>query len=81
MKEKMNEKEVKKCPKCGGEMVEGDVGTTSWPLGLMGWFHLRKKGDWLGGSSGRIQAYYCKNCSYIEFYKTPSYIEKTAKNK
>ena len=65
----MSESEAKKCPKCGGEMVQGQVGTTSWPLGLMGWFHLRKKGDWLGGNSREIQAYSCKNCGYVEFYK------------
>ena len=58
----MSESEVKKCPKCGGEMVHGKIGTVSWPLGLMGWFHLRKKGDWLGGNSREIQAYSCKNC-------------------
>ena len=72
----MNEKEIKKCSKCGGEMIEGDVTTISSPLGWMGMFHLKKKDDLLGGSSGRIQTYYCKKCGYIEFYRTPSYMEK-----
>jgi len=54
--------EVKKCPKCGGEMVSGEA--------LVGWgywgFRLKKTGDMVGD---KIVAFYCKNCGYIEFYK------------
>ncbi len=49
--------EPKKCPKCGGEMVEGkDLGEAA----------LRKKGDWIGD---RIIPFYCTNCGFIELYK------------
>jgi predicted nucleic-acid-binding Zn-ribbon protein len=52
--------EVKKCPKCGGEMVEGEFlknipKVTSFP----------KKGR----SWDRVIPTYCKNCGFIEIYK------------
>jgi YgiT-type zinc finger domain-containing protein len=51
---------AKKCPKCGGEMVEGSVRTYA------GAFHLKKAGDIHGD---RIHSLYCKDCGFIEFYK------------
>ena len=61
----MSEKEVKKCPKCGGEMKVGK--------GLIARYMLRdmvitfaKKDDWFGNS---INSFYCKNCGYIELFK------------
>ena len=51
--------EVKKCPKCGGEMVEAETlipKVTIFP----------KKGRWLGD---RVIPTYCKNCGFIEIYK------------
>jgi predicted nucleic-acid-binding Zn-ribbon protein len=56
----VSESEIKKCPKCGGEMERGRrlvsyVGVT-----------FAKKGDWFGDS---IIPFYCKNCGYIELYK------------
>jgi len=53
-------KEVKECPKCGGEVVKGEVRTYG------GVFSLRKLKDIVGD---RIQAFYCRNCGYIELYK------------
>ena len=60
----MNESEVKKCPKCGGEMVEADrlVAHTRVLAGVS----LAKKGDLVGD---KIIPYYCGKCGYIEFYK------------
>jgi len=54
--------EVKKCPKCGGEMALGEalVGYGVWG------FRLKKPGDYVGD---RIVPYWCKKCGYIEFYK------------
>jgi predicted nucleic-acid-binding Zn-ribbon protein len=52
--------EVKKCPKCGGEMEIG---------------YLNNAHNWIRGKSllkllagPRIYAFACKNCSYVEFY-------------
>jgi predicted nucleic-acid-binding Zn-ribbon protein len=52
--------EVKKCPKCGGEM-EQDKGL--FVYGRV--FRLTKKGDVDGD---RITPFYFKDCGYIEFY-------------
>ena len=56
----MSKSEVKKCPKRGGEMVEGKR--------LVGYVRisLAKKGDVFGDN---IIPFYCKNCGYIELYK------------
>jgi uncharacterized OB-fold protein len=56
----MNEKEVKKCPKCGGEMEVGYL------LGAPYW----RRGRNLIGTrwEGRVFAYKCKSCGYVEFY-------------
>jgi len=60
----MSEKEVRKCPKCGGEMAPSEalVGYGVWG------FRLKKleTGDMIGD---KIYALYCRNCGYIEFYK------------
>jgi predicted nucleic-acid-binding Zn-ribbon protein len=52
--------EVKKCPKCSGEMVEGSVKTCS------GLFRLQKRGDF-GGTT--FEPSTVRNGGYIEFYK------------
>jgi len=56
----MSKSEVKKCPKCGGEMEAG---------------YLRDAPYWRRGKSllqlgfgPRVFAYRCKNCGYIELY-------------
>jgi len=55
----MNESEVKKCPKCGGEMEIGYLpGAWSWSAGKSLWSIRRPK---------RIFGYGCKNCGYVEF--------------
>lgn len=56
----MREKEVMKCPKCGGEMAEGTIATH-----YVG-FRIRKSGDWFGDG---VIPFYCKECGYIELYK------------
>ena len=52
--------EVEKCPKCDGEMANGAI--NSYPHR----FRLLKTGDWRGDI---IEAFYCKNCGYVELYK------------
>jgi len=62
----MSEKEVKNCPKCGGEMEEGERITSFG----RGWFpqavKFAKKMDIYGD---KIVPFYCKNCGYVELYK------------
>jgi predicted nucleic-acid-binding Zn-ribbon protein len=58
----MSEKEAMKCPKCGGEMKYGEIAS-------YGGIRIRKQGDLSGD---RINAFYCQNCGFIEFYKEPS---------
>jgi len=52
--------EVKKCPKCDGDMEKGYLpGAFSWSPGTSLW-KLRQP--------RRIYGYGCKNCGYVEFY-------------
>jgi predicted RNA-binding Zn-ribbon protein involved in translation (DUF1610 family) len=60
LRQTTNSEEAKKCPKCGEEMAKGKMYT----YGSI--FNLRKPGDWFRDG---IQAFYCKNCGYIKFYK------------
>jgi ribosomal protein S27AE len=72
----VSEKEVKKCPKCGGIMMLGllsmkervrseiDLGRR-WVRFFAGGWALGK-GDLY---SDPIIPYHCKNCGYIELYK------------
>ena len=57
----MSEKEVKKCPKCDGEMEQGEFTPSHIPT-----HRFLKKGDLLGDE---IIPFYCKNCGYLELYK------------
>jgi hypothetical protein len=52
--------EVKKCPKCGGEMEIGYLRDAPW------W--RRGKSLVAAGFGPRIFAYRCKKCHYVEFY-------------
>jgi len=52
--------EAKKCPKCGGEMEVGYLHNAPY------W---RRGRSILGfGWDGRVFAYKCENCGYVEFY-------------
>jgi len=55
--------EVKKCPRCGGEIEKGDKLVAK--RGLLS-VRFTKKNDVLGD---RIIPFYCKNCGFIEIYK------------
>ena len=58
----MSKSDVKKCPKCGGEMEKGK--------GLAGGYGVvryLKMGDRLRGD--KTIAFHCRNCGYIEIYK------------
>jgi predicted RNA-binding Zn-ribbon protein involved in translation (DUF1610 family) len=57
--------EVKKCPKCGGEMELGQD-LTPFSLHSVGCVRLRKTDDQIGD---KIIPFYCKNCGFIEIYK------------
>jgi YgiT-type zinc finger domain-containing protein len=59
----MSEKEVSKCPKCGGEMISGEVTRD---------VRILKHGDLVGDN---IYALYCRNCGFLELYKKPSTLE------
>jgi predicted nucleic-acid-binding Zn-ribbon protein len=52
--------QIKKCPKCNGEMA-GDR-----HIGYYTELTLKKGDEFIGE---RINALYCKNCGYIELYK------------
>jgi ribosomal protein S27AE len=52
--------EVKKCPKCGGEMEIGYLRDAPW------W--RRGKSLLAAGFGPRIFAYRCKQCHYVELY-------------
>jgi hypothetical protein len=56
----MNEKEVKKCPKCAGEMEVGYLHNAPY------W--RRGRSIWGFGWDGRVFACKCRNCGYVEFY-------------
>ena len=62
----MSEREVKKCPECGGEMEEGERLTFygRWPIPKA--VKLAKKTDVYGD---KIIPFYCKKCGYIKLYK------------
>jgi len=56
----MNESEIKKCPKCGGQMEIGHIdGTYDWNKGK-DYYRLRHIPCILG--------YVCESCGYVEFY-------------
>jgi len=52
--------DVKKCPKCSGEMVSGEVTRD---------VRIRKQGDLVGDN---MHAFFCRKCGFIELYKEPS---------
>jgi len=56
----MSENEVKKCPKCNGEMEQGKR------IAGYGGVTFAKRGDLVGD---KIIPFYCKNCGFIEIYK------------
>lgn len=53
--------EIKKCPKCGGEMAEAKL----WSYGGI---RIGKKGT-VGVMGDNIRTFYCKECGYLEFYR------------
>jgi len=56
----LNESEVKKCPKCGGEMETGHLS------GAYYWRHGRSM--WTMETGKRAFAYKCRNCGYVELF-------------
>ena len=62
--------EVKKCPKCRGEMERGNALIDGKDLG--GFMHLKfeeKRERWYKGTNWyEIIPYWCRNCRYLELY-------------
>lgn len=54
------------CPKCGGEMMRGSNENLGIAFGCTR--AEPKKPEDL--PAGRAESYYCKNCGYMEFYKS-----------
>lgn len=52
--------EAKKCPKCSGQMMHGEVTRE---------VRILKRGDFFGD---KVHAFYCRDCGFIELYKEPS---------
>jgi len=70
-KEGIHMGEVKNCPKCKGKMVEAHrLVARAFALrgAILPSVSLAKKGDIYGDW---IIPFYCKDCGYIEFYKSP----------
>lgn len=64
--------EVRKCPKCSGEMEIGHLdGAYHWNCGT-NYFRLRY--------GPRIWGYACKDCGYVEFYKEMKEVAGALKN-
>lgn len=53
--------DAKKCPKCGGEMIEGEFMKNIPKLTI-----LPRKGF---GRNERVIPYWCNACGFIEMYK------------
>ncbi len=60
----MNESEVKKCPKCNGEMIHGSKENLERNFAC-----TRGEPNPEVPQVVKVQSYYCKNCGYIEFYR------------
>ena len=56
----MGQRQVGKCPKCGGDMMPGRA---------TNYFRILKPGDLQGDLA---QALYCQDCGFVELYKEPS---------
>jgi predicted nucleic-acid-binding Zn-ribbon protein len=52
--------EVRKCPKCGGEMEIGHLSQANY------WRHGKDR--WTFEIGKRVFAHKCKNCGYVELY-------------
>jgi predicted RNA-binding Zn-ribbon protein involved in translation (DUF1610 family) len=58
--------EVKKCPRCGGEMEGGSIrGYGFNPV----WFASNERKGILGSKTTKTKAYSCKVCGYVEIYR------------
>jgi predicted nucleic-acid-binding Zn-ribbon protein len=56
--------EVKKCPKCDGEMIKGSKENLERNFAC-----TRGEPNPEVPQTKKVQSYYCKNCGYMEFYR------------
>jgi len=56
--------EIKKCPKCHGEMIKGSKENLERNFAC-----TRGEPNPEVPQNVKIQPYYCKNCGYMEFYR------------
>jgi len=64
----MTEEEVKKCPKCGGEMERAEsLYTSLFLIDSKAVVLETKESRW----GEKIIPFFCKNCGYMELYKEP----------
>jgi len=56
--------EVKKCPRCGGEMEKGDC-----LFGYGGSVKLQYFSKEKQPLQDSVIPFYCRNCGYLEFYR------------
>jgi predicted nucleic-acid-binding Zn-ribbon protein len=59
----MSESEVRRCPKCNGEMEEGER------LFSYNDVYLRRKNLHWWNRSDEVVPLFCRNCGYIELYR------------
>ena len=65
----MNESEVKKCPKCGGELEEGAMQASYVVFWNEDNLEENLTSQWsVGRRTLESQAFRCKNCELIVFY-------------
>ena len=58
--------EVKKCPKCGGEMDRGIVGRARIGGDWFRW--IPSESIWYMGSTEKAVAFRCRQCGFVEVY-------------
>jgi predicted Zn-ribbon and HTH transcriptional regulator len=64
---KMNE--VKKCPKCNGEVQKGNLFTPRNGGTVIKFTDRESESLWILGNAKKVHALACKSCGYVENYK------------
>jgi rubredoxin len=59
--------EIRKCPKCGGEMKKSRFIYARIPSQFDAPVRIKDGHPW--GLGDEVVPYYCKNCGFVELYK------------